>query len=135
MTEINAGAVRRRGAAIRHARAARVRMIRRRVIAAALSLFVATWLLIAIVLATGHDPALSRKTSVAAVSSNGTSTTGITAASGQTSSGTSAASVSSDGATKTSSDGTSTTSSDGASGSTGPSSGGGTVSSVTTRQS
>jgi hypothetical protein len=41
-------------------RAQRARLIRRRVIAGALALFVATWLLIAVTLASGHDPALSR---------------------------------------------------------------------------
>jgi phosphoglycerol transferase MdoB-like AlkP superfamily enzyme len=43
----------------RHARAARTRTIRRRVITLALSLFVAVWLLITLVLISGHDPALA----------------------------------------------------------------------------
>lgn len=45
-------------AAIR-ARARRARRIRRAIIGGALSLFVAAWLLIAIVLVSGHDPALA----------------------------------------------------------------------------
>ena len=43
-------------------RAARVRMIRQRVIAGAVALFVATWMLITLMLVTGHDPALARQT-------------------------------------------------------------------------
>ena len=49
-------------AGIRAARAARVRAIRHRVIAGAVALFVATWLLITLMLVTGHDPALARQT-------------------------------------------------------------------------
>jgi hypothetical protein len=49
-------------ASIRAARAARVRAIRHRVIAGAGALFVATWLLITLILVTGHDPALARQT-------------------------------------------------------------------------
>ena len=48
-----------RGQALRQARGARVAGIRRRVVASALALFVATWLLIAMLLVTGHDPALA----------------------------------------------------------------------------
>lgn len=51
------------GAAIRLARRARVRWIRRRVVAGALALLVATWLLIALTMLTGHAPAVSLKTS------------------------------------------------------------------------
>jgi cytoskeletal protein RodZ len=46
----------------RQARLERARRIRRRVITGALALFVAAWLLIAVALASGHDPALSTKT-------------------------------------------------------------------------
>jgi hypothetical protein len=37
-------------------------MIRRRVTAGAVALFVATWLLITVTLATGHDPVLATRT-------------------------------------------------------------------------
>jgi hypothetical protein len=48
-------------ASVRQARIARVNLIRRRVIAGALALFVATWMLITLTLVTGHDPALARQ--------------------------------------------------------------------------
>lgn len=68
----------RRGAAhdagaLREARALRARTIRRRVISGALGLFVATWLLIALVLVSGHDPALAAHTTSAASSSTSSS--------------------------------------------------------------
>jgi uncharacterized membrane protein YgcG len=63
--------------AIRHARHARVRMIRRRVVTATVALFVATWLLITLMLVTGHDAALghnaSSSDSAASTSSGATS--------------------------------------------------------------
>ncbi len=59
--------------AIRRARAERRRAIRRRVIAGALALFVAVWLWIAVVLVTGHDPALAHQ-SASAGSAGQTST-------------------------------------------------------------
>ncbi len=62
----------------RQARAVRARTIRRRVIAAALSLFVATWLFIALVLISGHDPALAAhkaSTSTATTASSASPTT------------------------------------------------------------
>jgi hypothetical protein len=46
--------------AIRESRRRRARMIRRRVTGGMLALFVATWLLITLLLVTGHDPALAR---------------------------------------------------------------------------
>ncbi len=49
-----------RGIAMRQARRARILGIRRRVVASALALFVATWLLITMLLISGHDPALAR---------------------------------------------------------------------------
>jgi len=52
--------------AIRQARLERVRMIRRRVVMGAVALFVATWLLITVMLVSGHDPALARSHSAAA---------------------------------------------------------------------
>jgi hypothetical protein len=81
--------------AIRQARHARVRMIRRSVIAGAVALFIATWLLITVMLVTGHDPALARQTANAAttssVSSSSSSSSGATSSStgGQLGSGTS----------------------------------------------
>ena len=40
---------------------ARVRLIRRRVVASTVALFVAVWLLIAVTLVSGHDPALAQQ--------------------------------------------------------------------------
>jgi uncharacterized membrane protein YgcG len=56
--------------AIRQARHARVRMIRRRVIAGVVALFIATWLLITVMLVTGHDPALARQSAKATTASS-----------------------------------------------------------------
>jgi hypothetical protein len=47
-------------AAVRAARANRVRMIRRRVVGGSVALFIAVWSLIAVRLVTGHDPVLAR---------------------------------------------------------------------------
>lgn len=65
------------GAALRAARVARVQSIRQRVIAGALALFVATWILITLILVTGHDPALAK--SAAAKAATAQTTTGSTA--------------------------------------------------------
>jgi cytoskeletal protein RodZ len=112
MTDTNAQA---RGRAMRDARLARARMIRRRIIGGAMALFVASWLLITVVLVSGHDPALAKKSSAATVASSSPSTS---SSSGSGSSSTSDSSSSSN----------SSSSSSGNSGS-------GTVSSVTTSQS
>ncbi len=56
----------RSGAQLKAARAQRARLLRRRIVAGAVALFVATWLLITITLASGHDPVLSRKTTTIA---------------------------------------------------------------------
>jgi hypothetical protein len=87
--------------AIRQARHARVRMIRRRVIAGVVALFIATWLLITVMLVTGHDPALARQTAKSAatssqVSSSSSGSAGATSTStgGQSSTGTSSVSSS-----------------------------------------
>ena len=87
--------------AIRQARHARVRMIRRRVIAGVVALFIATWLLITVMLVTGHDPALARQTAKATttssqVSSSSSASSGATSTStgGQSSTGTSSVSSS-----------------------------------------
>ena len=110
MTDTNAQA---RGQAMRVARLARVRMIRRRIIGGALALFVASWLLITIVLVSGHDPALAKHSSATTVASSSPSSS----SSSGSSSGSSSSSQSS-----------------GSSSSSG-NSGSGTVSSVTTSQS
>jgi cytoskeletal protein RodZ len=110
MTDTNAQA---RGPAVRAVRLARARTIRRRIIGGAVALFVATWLLITIVLVSGHDPALAKHSSATTVASSSPSSS--------TSSGSSSSSSSqSSGSTNSSSSGNS---------------GSGTVSSVTTSQS
>jgi hypothetical protein len=85
-------AARARGQALRSERAARARQIRRRVISGAVALFVAAWLLITLVLVSGHDPALASKTAagspaktVASTTTTTTPTTTATTTSGSTS--------------------------------------------------
>lgn len=63
----------------RQARLARVRTIRHRVVAGSLALFVATWLLITMVLVSGKDPALAAHKSTASVTQATTATTPSTA--------------------------------------------------------
>ncbi len=96
MTDSNHAAARARGQALRSERAARARKIRRRVISGAVALFVAAWLMIAIVLVSGHDPALANRTSatssVSTVAST-PSTTTATSSSGTSSSGSGVSSV------------------------------------------
>jgi len=75
MTDIDPAA-RARGQAIRQSRLARARMIRHRIIGGALALFVASFLLITIVLVSGHDPALAKRSSATTVASTGSTTTG-----------------------------------------------------------
>lgn len=83
-------AARARGNAMRRARRIRARSLRRRVIAGALALFVATWLMITLVLVTGHDPALAQRSSSAATTpAKATSTTTSPATTTTTSSSTS----------------------------------------------
>lgn len=97
--------------AIRDARRARVRSIRHRVVAGVVALFIATWLLIAVVLVTGHDPALARQTAKSATSATTSSNVSSSAAtsSGATSSstGSSGAGGSSSGSSGSGSSGTS----------------------------
>lgn len=108
------------GLKIRQARRARVRLLRSRVIGAAVGLFMVVWSLIAVVLVTGHDPALAHKASTTATAT--TATAGGSAGSGSSSS------------SATTSPGSSTGSgSSGASSSTG--SGSGSVSPLVTSQS
>ena len=112
MTDTNAQA---RGRAMRDARLARARMIRRRIIAGSVALFVAAWLLITVVLVSGHDPALAKQSAASTVTSSSPSTS------------------SSSGSDSTS--GTSSSSDSNSSSSSSGNSGAGTVSSVTTSQS
>jgi cytoskeletal protein RodZ len=70
----NEDAARARGQALRGERAARARTIRRRVISGAVALFVAAWLMIAIVLVSGHDPALASKASTTSSATTAAST-------------------------------------------------------------
>jgi len=117
MTDTNAAAARARGQALRSARVARARSIRRRIVAGSMALFVAVWLLIAVALVSGHDPALAKKS--AASSSSSSATTVASNPVTTSSSGATTSSAQSSGSTLSSS-GTSS---------------GGSVSSVTTSQS
>jgi uncharacterized membrane protein YgcG len=94
-----ADVARERARLARAARTARARAIRRRVVAGALALFVAAWLVIGVVLVTGHDPALSTQT--ARASSAGSSQT-ITSSSSSDSSGSSGLSSSGTGSSSSS---------------------------------
>jgi uncharacterized membrane protein YgcG len=71
---------------VRRARIARVRMIRHRVVAGALALFVATWVLITLMLVTGHDPALARQASAKAAATQTTASSDSTSSAGKLSS-------------------------------------------------
>ena len=59
---------------LRQARIARVHMIRRRVIAGSVALFVTVWMLITLMLVTGHDPALARQRTASVRSATTTNT-------------------------------------------------------------
>jgi hypothetical protein len=74
MTDNDPAAARARGQAARQTRLARVRAIRRRIIAGSVALFVASWLLITIVLVSGHDPALAKKASATTAATTGSTT-------------------------------------------------------------
>lgn len=67
-----------RGIAVRQARVVRVSAIRRRAVASALALFVATWLLITMLLVTGHDPALARTRTTSTASTSDATTSPAT---------------------------------------------------------
>jgi len=91
MTDKDFGAGRARGQAMRNARLARARTIRRRVIAGAVALFVASWLLITLVLVSGRDPALAKNSSASTATSStsgrsGSSQSSDTSSSSQSSS-------------------------------------------------
>jgi uncharacterized membrane protein YgcG len=87
---------------LREARRARVRMLRSRVVGGSVALFLAVWSLIAVVLITGHDPALAKKTvavSRAADTSTAAATGATTTAPTTTTSSSNATSSRSSGAT------------------------------------
>lgn len=94
----NKAAARARGQALRSERVARARKIRRRVISGAVALFVAAWLMITLVLISGHDPALASKTSTTAsvtTAASNPTTTVTTSSSGATSPSTSSSNTAS----------------------------------------
>lgn len=123
MTEFNQGGdPRARGQALRSARAARARSIRRRIVAGSVALFVAAWLMITLVLVSGRDPALAKKSSGSSSSSAAIASTLATTTS-----------ASDDTSTSASPSGDTSTSTSGSSSSNGSSSAG--ASSVTTSQS
>jgi cytoskeletal protein RodZ len=96
MTDINRAAARARGQALRGARLARARRIRQRIIAGALTVFVAAWLLITLVLVSGHDPALAKHSSATAVASSRSSTSASSASSTSSTTTTTSATPSAD---------------------------------------
>jgi hypothetical protein len=75
------------GIRLREARRARVRRIRARVVGGSVALFLAVWLLITVVLVTGHDPALARKTQTQTQTQPATAVTATSDSTGATSSG------------------------------------------------
>jgi hypothetical protein len=89
------------GIKIKEARRARVRRIRTRVIGGSVALFLAVWMVITVVLVTGHDPALARKTQTQAATAATTSSTAA-ATTGTTAGSTSATASTSSGATNSS---------------------------------
>jgi hypothetical protein len=90
------------GARVRAARRARVRTIRRRVMGGAVVLFVAVWMLIAVTLISGHDPALAKR-STSSKASGGSGTTAPLPSSGSSTSGGDTGSSSSSGTASSSS--------------------------------
>ena len=110
---------------IRQERRARVRRIRGRVVGYSVGLFIVVWGVIAVVLVTGHDPALSRTTS---------STTPATTSTGSASESTSGDSGASTGVSSSDSAGSSSSGSSNSTGA-GSSTGSGSVSPVTSSQS
>jgi hypothetical protein len=99
------------GLRLREARRARVRRLRARVVGGSVALFIAVWLLITVVLVTGHDPALAAKTQTVTTAA-ATATSPATGSTGSTSSG---ATSSSTGATSSGATSSSTGSTSGAS--------------------
>lgn len=120
MSDRDSEAARARGQAMRSARLRRAGLIRRRIVGGAVALFAAAWLLIAVVLVSGHDPALAKRSSASTVTSSATPSTTTTSSGSGSGTGSSGSDTS----------GTSGTSSQSSS-----NSGSGSVSSVTTSQS
>ena len=86
------------GIRLREERRARVRRIRARVIGGSVALFLAVWMLITVVLVTGHDPALARKSVTQSATQSATrSATPVATTSSSTSSTSSGATSSSTG--------------------------------------
>lgn len=83
------------GALIRTARRARVRAIRRRVVGGATVLFVALWMLIAVTLISGHDPALAKRSTSSNTSGGSGTIATLTSSGSSTSSGDTSSSTSS----------------------------------------
>ena len=86
MTDKDPAAARARGQAMRSARLRRASMIRRRIVGGAVALFVAAWLLIAVVLVSGHDPALAKRSSASTVASSSSPATTTSTSGSDTSS-------------------------------------------------
>lgn len=118
---------------LREARRVRVRRIRARVIGGSVALFLAAWLLITVVLVTGHDPALARRTLTQAASPVTTTTSGSTATAAASTATTSGSAATATGSSDTSSSNSTGSAGSGATSSSTGSSGG--VSSVTSSQS
>ena len=114
MSDRDSEAARARGQAMRGARLRRASMIRRRIVSGAVALFVAAWLLIAVVLVSGHDPALAKRSSASTVTTSSTPLTTTTSSGSGSASGSDTSSTSSQSSSN---------------------SGSGSVSSVTTSQS
>src|SRR5689334_16513956 len=112
---------------LRQARAGRTRMLRRRVIAGAVALFIAAWLVIGLILVSGHDPALAAHASTTTQSSSPSA-----AASGSDTSGSDSSSA--DGGTASSS-GTGSSSGNGSASSASGATASASPSSVTTHSS
>ena len=130
MTPSNADLAHARGTAMRQARATRTRAIRRRVVAGAVSLFLAIWLLIAVVLVSGHDPALAaRKVASTTTTNQSANSTGASGSGSTKITTTASGKVVSSGSATTSGTTTSGTTSSGSTSGSGPTSG------LTTRES
>jgi hypothetical protein len=94
MTDPHPDSARVRAEAVRQARAARARTLRRRIIGGSVALFVATWLLITIVLVSGHDPALAKNSAATVASSSSPTTSTSSGSTASTSSGSTGSSAS-----------------------------------------
>ncbi|HEY6522754.1 MAG TPA: hypothetical protein VIY10_03240 [Solirubrobacteraceae bacterium] len=84
------------GIRLREERRARVRRIRARVIGGSVALFLAVWMLITVVLVTGHDPALARKSVTQSATQSATPVATTSSSTSSTSSGATSSSTGSD---------------------------------------